>query len=219
VTEGVTSDGSPVLLYLALPGQEEADLVHDAVPPGAAILELGCGVGRVTRHLARLGHRVAAVDNSEEMLGHLPQTEGIDTVWADITTLDLSPRRWPVVLLASHFINDDQGESFLAAAARHLAEGGCVLVERHRPGWVDTVEASSTERHGVGVAIGAIERPAPGTLRATMVYEVNGLRYEQPFTAHDVNDERIEQMAAAAGLRVDAVLDEEATWVRLVHRR
>jgi hypothetical protein len=52
-----------------------------------------------------------------------------------------------------------------------------------------------------------------------MVYQVNGLRYEQPFTAHDVDDQRIEQMAAAVGLTVDAVLDEEATWVRLVHRR
>jgi SAM-dependent methyltransferase len=217
VTGGVTSDGSPVLLYLALPGQEEAELIHGAVPPGAAILELGCGVGRVTRHLVRLGHPVTAVDNSEDMLGHLPPA--IDKVWADITTLDLSPRRWPVVLLASHFINDDQGEKFLAAAAIQLAEGGCLLVERHQPGWVDTVEESSTERYGVGIAIGAIERTAPGILRATMVYEVNGLRYEQPFTAHDVDDQRIEQMAAAVSLTVDAVLDEEATWVRLVHRR
>jgi SAM-dependent methyltransferase len=146
VVDGVTSDGSPVLLYLALPGQQEAELIHGAVPPNAAILELGCGVGRVTRHLARLDHPVTAVDNSEEMLGHLDPAEGIDKVCADIITLDLSPRQWPAVLLGSHFINDDRGESFLAAAAAHLGCGaGCLLVERHQPGWVDTVEESSTE--------------------------------------------------------------------------
>jgi len=36
--------------------------------PGQAVLEIGCGVGRMTRRLAQLFRRVIAVDVSEEML-------------------------------------------------------------------------------------------------------------------------------------------------------
>jgi 2-polyprenyl-3-methyl-5-hydroxy-6-metoxy-1,4-benzoquinol methylase len=38
------------------------DAFFDAIvpPPGAATIEVGCGEGRVTRDLARRGHRVAA---------------------------------------------------------------------------------------------------------------------------------------------------------------
>jgi SAM-dependent methyltransferase len=215
-TAGVASDGSPPLVYLALPGQDDAALIDGAVTSNAAVLELGCGAGRVTRHLAQLGHDVTAVDNSDEMLRHLNPAERIETVLADITTLDLSHRQWPVVVLASHLINDDRGASFLATAARHLRRDGCVLVERHQPGWIDTVEASNAELHGVRIAMKDIDRPAPGTLRATMVYEVNGLHYEQPFTAHEVDDQRLAQMAAAVGLTLDAILDKKATWARLV---
>ncbi len=215
-TAGVASDGSPVLVYLALPGQDDATLVDGAVTSNAAVLELGCGVGRVTRHLAQLGHQVTAVDNSHEMLRELDPAERIEKVLADITTLELSPRQWPVVVLASHLINDDRGGSFLATAARHLEQDGCVLVERHEPRWIDTVETSNAEMHGVRITIQDIDRPAPGTLRATMMYEVNGLRYEQPFTAHEVDDQRLAQMASAVGLRLDAVLDKKSTWVRLI---
>jgi SAM-dependent methyltransferase len=215
---GVAPDGSPVLLYLALPGHAVAATIHAAVPAAAAVLELGCGVGRVTRPLADLGHPVTAVDYSPEMLRHVVATERIERVCAELFTLDLSPRRWSVVVLASHFINDDQGASFLATAARHLAPGGCVLVERYRPGWVDTVEPGAVEVHGVGVGIRDIHRPGIGALRATMVYEVRGQRFEQPFSAQEVDDQRLAAMAATVGLGLDAVLDDDATWVRLGRR-
>jgi SAM-dependent methyltransferase len=213
---GIAPDGSPISLYLALPGQDDAALIHGAVPLGVAVLELGCGVGRVTRHLARLGHEVAAVDNSPEMLAHLDAVARIEPVLADIATLDLSPRRWPVVVLASHLVNDGLGPSFLMAAARHLEPGGCLLVERHEPGWVDAVEPSSSERDAVRTEIRDIDRPAPGTLRATMVYELRGDRYEQSFTAYEVDDQRLAEMAAAAGLRLDGIVDDDDSWVRLV---
>lgn len=215
---GVAPDGSPVLLYLALDGREDAAVIHAAVPPGTAVLELGCGAGRVTRHLARLGHRVTGVDNSPEMLAHIDDADGTEVVLADITTLDLSPRRWPVVVMASHLVNDDLGWAFLAAAARHARGDGCVLVERYEPGWIGAVEPSSSERHGITVAIRNIERPTPQTLRATMVYELEDHRYEQPFIAHDVDDQRLGEMAAAVGLTIDALLDERGLWVRLKPR-
>ena len=212
---GVAPDGSPVALYLALPGLDDAALILGAIGPGAAVLELGCGVGRVTRHLATAGHPVTGVDNSAEMLAHLRGIQRVETVLADIASLDLSPRRWPVVLMASHLVNDDRGVSFLAEAARHLETGGSVLVERHEPGWIAAVEESTRERYGITMAIREIDRPTPDTLRATMVYDVDGCRYEQRFTAHEVDDDRLAEMAAAEGLRIDEVLNASRTWARL----
>jgi len=212
---GVAPDGSPVMLYLALPGSDEAAVIHAAVPPGSAVLELGCGVGRVSRHLAQLGHRVTGVDNSVEMLAHIDDADGTEPILSDIATLDLSPRRWPVVVMASRLVNDDLGPAFLAAAARHVREDGCVLVERHEPGWVGVVEPSSSERYGIKMTIRNIQRPTAGVIRATMIYEVEGHQFEQSFTAHDVDDERLAEMAGAVGLTIDAILDECGVWARL----
>ncbi len=60
-----TPDGSPVEVYLRLPPRGEAELVHAAIASGAEILELGCGVGRITHELVRLGHPVIAVDERQ----------------------------------------------------------------------------------------------------------------------------------------------------------
>jgi hypothetical protein len=48
----VTRDGSPVAVYLALPAAGEPELIHAAVPPGASILELASGPGRIAAPLA-----------------------------------------------------------------------------------------------------------------------------------------------------------------------
>jgi SAM-dependent methyltransferase len=211
----VAPDGCPVRVYLLVSGDQEAALIHAAAPAGSAILELGCGVGRMSRHLVQEGHAITGVDNSTAMLAHFEAIDGANAILADLLTLDLSPRRWPVVLLASHFVNDDHGVEFLAVAARHVTADGCVLVQRYEPGWVDTVEPSRRDRPGLRSEIDNIERPARGTMRATIVYEFDDARYEQTFTAHDVDDARLAEMAAAVGLTIDAVLDDDALWVRL----
>jgi SAM-dependent methyltransferase len=211
----VAPDGSPVLLYLVLPGDQEAALVHAAIGPRDDVLELGCGPGRVTRPLVSLGHRVTGVDNSPDMLAHLDGIAGVETVQAELAGLDLRPRRWPCVLMASHLVNDDDGEAFMAAAARHVTPGGCVLVQRHQPGWVDTADVEIRARAGVTMTLEAVHHVAPGRLAATMVYEVRGQRFAQPFTANEVDDDRLATMAAVHGCVVDTVLDDRATWIRL----
>ncbi|MEV6449481.1 hypothetical protein [Amycolatopsis sp. NPDC051716] len=60
----VTADGSPVDVYLLLPPNGEAEIVHAAVPPDASILELGSGAGRVTHPLLELGHQVRRTSES-----------------------------------------------------------------------------------------------------------------------------------------------------------
>lgn len=51
----ITADGCAVDFYAILPVGEEPDLIAQAVPPPATVLELGAGAGRVTRELVARG--------------------------------------------------------------------------------------------------------------------------------------------------------------------
>jgi SAM-dependent methyltransferase len=116
----ITVDGCAVEVYTRLPAQGEPDIVHAALPAGAAVLDLGSGAGRIAHGLIALGHPVVAVDESAEMLAHV---QGARTVRATIAELDLG-ETFPGVLLASHLVEvcePDERAAILDTARRHLA--------------------------------------------------------------------------------------------------
>jgi SAM-dependent methyltransferase len=205
----VTRDGSPVELYLRLPPRGEAELVHEAIPPVAEILELGCGVGRVTHELVRLGHPVVAVDESPEMLAHV---RGATRVCARIEGLDLA-RRFPCVLLMSNLVNTEPAEraSFLEACARHVADDGVVLIERHEPGW----QPSEGNGGRVGDLTVSLEnlRHEAGTVSATVRYEGPDATWRHSFTAYVLDDAELDASLRPAGLKLESVLDDAGRWV------
>jgi SAM-dependent methyltransferase len=202
-------DGSPVGLYATLAPLGEPELIHDTVPPESEILELGCGAGRITHELVALGHRVTAVDNSAEMLAHV---RGAETVLADIETLDLG-RTFPVVLLASNFLNapdDGELEAVLAACSRHVAPGGRVLLERMPPDW----EPREGTREAGGVRMTIHDVVQEGDLvSATMDYEANGERWSHAFQARLISDDAVDAALEQAGLRRVRWLDERRAWI------
>jgi SAM-dependent methyltransferase len=204
-----------VELYALLPPGEDPAIVHAMVPPGASILELGAGAGRVTHPLLRLGHAVVAVDESPEMLARI---RGAETVRGKIQSLDLG-RRFDAVLLASHLVNvpDDRLRlRFLRACRRHLRTGGCVLLQRHEPAWFDQAEEGERTVGAVTVGLRDLRRPAPGLLSATVEYRAGGRTWRQWFTARRLDDVALAAALAEAGLAVDAYLTEDRTWVRAV---
>jgi SAM-dependent methyltransferase len=73
----IAPDGCAVELYALLPPMGEPEIVHDAIPVGASVLELGAGAGRMTHRLVELGHPVVAVDESPEMLARIRGAAGI----------------------------------------------------------------------------------------------------------------------------------------------
>jgi SAM-dependent methyltransferase len=219
----IAPDGSPVELYLRLPERtEEAALVHDLLPSGGSVLDLGCGTGRLAEPLARLGHPVTGVDNEPEMLAALRLASG---VCADIASLDLG-ERFDAVLLMSHFV-DTADEPFVAAVLRtvrrHVRDGGVAVVERYPPGWVTTCVEGISESQGVRYTLRDLIR-AEGTLTGTLRYEfiVPGaepgaapVSAEQRFSAREVDDAELSALAQAAGLRFDSALDAVGTLVAL----
>jgi SAM-dependent methyltransferase len=210
----ITPDGCAVDFYAMLPDFGEAAIVHQAAGPGASVLELGCGAGRVTGPLIGLGHPVVAVDESPEMLAHV---RGAETVCARIEDLALS-RRFGAVLLASHLLNTDEQErrALLEACRRHVAGDGCVIIEQHPAEWFATASDAERTRDGVLYRLRDVSRPAPDRLSATAEYVVGERRWTQTFTAVRVDEAALAASLAVAGLRLDRYLTDDRSWLRAV---
>jgi SAM-dependent methyltransferase len=189
--------------------------VHQAIPDGASILELGCGPGRLTRVLVAYGHDVTAVDDSDEMLAHVT---GARVVRGDVldASLDVG-RRFDAVLAASHLVNEPTAArraALLAVCRRHVRDDGLVLVERHQPGWLVTTERYAGRNGPIGVVYQRIAQQG-GTVTASVTYQLGDRRWVQTFDAADVDDELLATEAGAAGLRLDRFLDDALTWAVL----
>jgi SAM-dependent methyltransferase len=204
----ITPDGCSVEFYARMTAGDEPDIVHEAIRPGASILELGCGAGRVTHPLVALGHRVVAVDESPEMLAHVRDAE---TVCGPIEGLALD-RRFDVVLLASHLVNSDPPTqaAFLAACRRHVADDGCVIIEQFTPEWFSTAAEGESTREGIIFRMRDVSRPAPNQVAATVEYVDGDRCWTQAFTAFRLDDPA--DVLAEAGLRLDRYLTEDHIW-------
>jgi SAM-dependent methyltransferase len=209
----ITRDGSPVEMYLLLPPGNERDIIHSAVRPGGSILELGCGVGRITRMLVKRGHPVVAVDESPAMLSHVRDAE---TVLSDIETLDLG-RTFDAVVLASHLVNTadpDQRSAFLQTCRRHVAPNGSVIIQRSPP--VRSAEGSTEAWLGpVRIRVRDVELEGP-FLSAVAEYAANGKTWLQPFTAELLDDDALGASLGQQGLEIRRWLNEERTWLEVV---
>ena len=196
-------DGSPVEVYELLPELGEGEIVASALPPGASVLELGCGVGRVTRQLVRLGFRVTAVDESAEMLARV---RGAETVQASIEGLDLA-RRFDTVLLASNLVNAEPGRlrAFLETCARH---SDLVVIEGLPLGW-SPEDGESTL--GEVVSRLRIDRAEDGVVHGAVEYQARGETWPHAFAMRVFADEaELSAALAEAGLRLERRLD--ARW-------
>ena len=109
-----------------------------AATPGAPVLEVGCGTGRVALALARAGHPVTAVDVDASLLGELARRASalpVEVVQADARELDLPSRGYGLCVAALQTIQLFGGPEprarFLAAAREHLRPDGvlaCAIV-------------------------------------------------------------------------------------------
>jgi SAM-dependent methyltransferase len=198
----VAPDGSPVGLYARLPELGEGEVVGSVLPAGASILELGCGTGRITRQLVRLGYRLTVVDESPEMLTHVRDAE---TVEARIGGLDLG-RRFDAVLLASNLVNADppQRRAFLETCRRHA---DLVVVQGLPLAWSpedrETVLGSVVSRLHV-------DRIEADVVHGEVEYEAEGETWRHSFAMRVFADEReLEAALAEAGLRLERWIHED----------
>jgi SAM-dependent methyltransferase len=197
----VAPDGSPVEVYARLPELGEGEIVARVVPAGATILELGCGVGRITRQLLRLGYRVTAVDESPEMLAHV---EGAETICARIERLDLG-RRFDAALLAGNLVTAEprKRRAFLETCRRHA---DLVVVEGLPLGWSPQ---DGETRLGEVLSRLRVDRIEEGVVHGLAEYQADGHTWRHPFAMRVFADEaELDAALAEGGLRRDRRLDE-----------
>ena len=114
-----------------------------AATPGAPVLEVGCGTGRVALALARAGHPVTAVDVDAALLAELARRAvglPVEVVHADARELDLPSRGYALCVAALQtsqlFGGPGPRARFLTAAREHLRPDGvlaCAIVSALEP--------------------------------------------------------------------------------------
>jgi len=208
-----TPDGCSVEFYRKLPYLGELEDIVHVFPPSCAVLELGCGTGRLCARLIELGHKAAGVDESEDMLRHLPS--GVEAIRSSIEALSL-PRRWPVVLLPSHLINhpdDAIRKAFLQCALRHLAIGGSFFAKRHSAEWLQSIEPGHIgTMAGVDHYAEYVSR-TNGTITMTVRYEAFGNTWRQSFSTVALTEQHVEDLLLQAGLSVVRWHGPQRLWV------
>lgn len=203
----ITDDGSAVELYLRLPYRGEVDLIAPWIR-GCNVLELGCGVGRMTKHLIERGFQVTAVDNSQEMLAHVP-LQAI-CILSDIETLNIGAQ-FDAVILASCLINvpvSDHRTALLATCFRHLRNGGRFIFERYDPEWL---AAASEGRLGtVGDVELSIDRliRTPDAVEISLRSKAGVEEWVQHFVARSLSDAQAAQVLMAAGFSSSSWIDK-----------
>ena len=107
----------------------EAAYVAALLPPGARVLDAGCGTGRVAVELARRGYQVTAADNDTSMLAVARTHDEIRWFEGDLATLELG-ERFHLVVAAGNvvgFLAPGSGPGVLARLAAHLEPGGLLV--------------------------------------------------------------------------------------------
>jgi SAM-dependent methyltransferase len=112
----------------------EARFVAALAPPGARLLDAGCGTGRVAIRLAELGYDVTGVDVDPSMLAVArDRAPSLSWVLADLATLDvdsLGPAQFDVVVLAGNVIPllaEGTVDETVQRMAELLAPGGTLV--------------------------------------------------------------------------------------------
>lgn len=220
----IAPDGSPVQLYAQLEARDEPLVISAAIPAGARILELGCGAGRVTHVLARLGHDVVAVDELDAMLAAFPDVEAspdhtacstgrVDKVCSSIEDLRLDTT-FDVVLLASQLVNSTDPAArrrMLDTCRRHVAGDGVVLIQRHDTSFL--TEPLTREGPTSRFVVRDLRHYPNGVVSGALEYHLRGNVWTQTVWVQNLTDDDLRVCLQKSGLRLRRFLTDDRTWL------
>jgi SAM-dependent methyltransferase len=113
------------------PGHDSYWLFHrdrflELLPaPGRLTVDVGCGEGRLSRHLKELGHTVVALDRSPTMLRYAREADPeLEVLEADAAALPLADGTADLMVSFMSLMNTDDLEAAMREAARVLETGG-----------------------------------------------------------------------------------------------
>ena len=161
--------------------QRVGEAIAALLPPGAAVLELGIGTGRIAYPVARAVCRVIGVDLSRDMLNEVGRQSATDgsapllLAQATIEQLPIKDRCMDAVLAVHvlHLVSD--WRCALAEAARTLRPGGAFIQGRD---WVDPNSVAGQIRNELRQYVmklsPTLRPPAAGRELAMALAELSG---------------------------------------------
>lgn len=191
----------------------------ERLTPGARILELGVGTGRVALPLAAAGFDVVGLDSSPEMLERLAAKPGGSAITA-VTGDAADAAAYPdgpfdaVVAVFNLLFNltaDRAQQACLTAAAGVLAPDGALVIEAFVPRPIEgrTRElATRTVADDRVVLIATDAEAASGIVRGNHVELSEGGVRLRPWAVRMASPAAIDEMATAAGLRLDERVED-----------
>lgn len=210
--------------YPALFGPLESDPEEEVariiallpIPPGAAVLDLGCGRGRHAIPLSRRGYRVTGVDLSGKMLGlacELAERSGADVEWVREDMREfVRPGAFDacVSLFTSFgYFGDEENQRVLENVARSLKAGGALLLDLRNAqkglAGEEDVETALTVPSG---RLRMRVRFDRATGRARAEHELtrpDGIRISSAFDVRIYSEEELDRMLRKAGMRIRVV--------------
>ncbi|MGI5041258.1 class I SAM-dependent methyltransferase [Streptomyces sp. JAC128] len=216
----ITPDGCAVELYARLSVGTEPEVIASVLRPGASILELGCGAGRVTHPLVARGFEVTAVDESP---GMLERVRGARTVLSPIETLDLGEERFDAVVLGSFLVHSGDHrvrEGLLRTCRTYVKDDGLVLVQREAADYDSAVPREREDpAAGCVIRILSAHPVGEGVDEVRVEYVFEDARWTQTFRSRELSVERFEAYLGEAGLVVDRCLTPDGVWVLARPRR
>ncbi|TNC33122.1 class I SAM-dependent methyltransferase [Mumia zhuanghuii] len=110
----------------------EARLVNALVPPGARVLDAGCGPGRIAARLHAAGHDVVGVDVDPALIAAAEEDHpGPEWRVADLATLDLPGDPFDLVVCAGNvmiFLAPGSERAVLDRLRAHVRPGGRIVL-------------------------------------------------------------------------------------------
>lgn len=197
------------------PDPEPAAAFLASLAAGGPALELAIGSGRVALPLVARGIAVEGIEASPEMVALLRGKPGGDAI--PVTVGDMAevgrPGPYPLVYLVFNTLFNltragAQEECFRNVAGV-LAPGGAFVIEAYVPDPADIdrqeqqVQVSSVTETAVTVRLHQYDRAAQTFVRQTVTFTDGGVKL-QPFGMHYRWPSQLDELAAAAGLRLES---------------
>ncbi|MEV4518216.1 class I SAM-dependent methyltransferase [Dactylosporangium sp. NPDC049525] len=205
----------------SLPDPSQAVQFLAEVAGAGPVLELAIGTGRVALPLAARGIAVEGIEGAPEMVAVLRGKPGGDTIPVTVGDMADVPVEGPyslVFLVFNTLFNldkaDRQADCF-HNIARVLRPGGAFVVEAFVPDPAafdrdEQVQMRSVTEDSASIRLHQYDRAAQRFVRQTITFDAGGVHLA-PFAMRYLWPEQIDELAAAAGLHLEA---RYADWTR-----
>ncbi|MCL2497081.1 MAG: class I SAM-dependent methyltransferase [Symbiobacteriaceae bacterium] len=116
--------------------QASVEWLASLLPPGSAILDIGCGPGLYTKPLAQRGYQVTGMDFSPNSIAYAKEQDSLSCyLLQDYLTMDFTATFEMITLIWCDFgaLVPEERQELLARVYRGLKPGGIFVLDCHSP--------------------------------------------------------------------------------------